>query len=312
MIGEAAALGAALCWAVGSHLWGRIGRGIDVAPGALNLGKCATATVYFGVTGLVLRGRLLPDLSGRALGLLALSGFVGLTLGDGAYFGAMAILGVRRALLLLSTAPVFTALGGALWLGEPVRPLDLAAIAVVLAGVALVVNEQPERAVAPRGAGGAGAAAIVAKGSALWGVLLGVGAGVGQAAGSLISRSAMRAGATPLDTALVRLPAGLAGIVILAGVTGRLWGWTRPLARPRLLGSIAGAAFVGTYLGLWLAQLGIGEASSAAVASTLLATSPLFALPLGFWLNGERISARALAGTVLACSGLAGLTLTKS
>ena len=309
MIGEAAALGAALCWAVGSHLWGRIGRGIDVAPGSLNLGKCATATIYFGVTGLVLRGHLLPELSGRALGLLALSGVVGLTLGDGAYFGAMAILGVRRALLLLSTAPVFTALGGALWLGEPVRPLDLPAIAVVLAGVALVVNEQPERAVVP---GGAGGAAVVAKGSAVVGVLLGVGAGVGQAAGSLISRSAMRSGATALDTALVRLPAGLAGIVILAGLTGRLAGWTRPLARPRLLGSIAGAAFVGTYLGLWLAQLGIGEASSAAVASTLLATSPLFALPLGWWLNGERISPRALAGTVLACSGLAGLTLTKS
>src|SRR5262245_45585350 len=119
MIGEAAALGAALCWAVGSHLWGRIGRGTNLAPGALNLGKCAAGTLVFGVTGLVVSGHVLPDLPAHAMGALAVSGIIGLTLGDGAYFGAMAILGVRRALLLLSTAPVFTAVGGALWLGEP-------------------------------------------------------------------------------------------------------------------------------------------------------------------------------------------------
>ena len=124
----------------------------------------------------------------------------------------------------------------------------------------------------------------------LLGVLLGVGSGAGQAAGSLISRAAMTAGASPLDTVLVRLPAALAGIVILAGVSGRLAAWTRPLARPRLLAAIAGAAFVGTYLGIWLAQLAIGKASSTAVASTLLATSPIFALPLGRWLDGERIT----------------------
>ena len=135
MIGEAAALGAALCWAVGSHLWGRIGRSVEVAPGALNLGKCAAGAIFFGVTGLVVSGRPLPDLPARTMGLLALSGLIGLTLGDSAYFGAMAILGVRRALLLLSTAPVFAALGDAFWLGQPPRAVEVAAIAAVLAGV---------------------------------------------------------------------------------------------------------------------------------------------------------------------------------
>ncbi len=309
MIGEAAALGAALCWAVGSHLWGRIGRGADdVAAGALNLAKCAAGALVFAATGLVVGGRVLPDLPARPTAWLALSGVIGLTLGDSAYFGAMAILGVRRALLLLSTAPVFAAVGGALWLHEPPDRYQVAAIAAVLAGVAIVVNEQPERA--PPAGGGAPAG----RGEApvLLGVLLGVGSAVGQAGGSLTSRLAMAGGVSALDTALVRLPAGLLGIVVLAGASGRLVPWTRSLARPRLLASIAVAAFVGTYLGIWLSQLAIGRSSSTAVASTLLATSPIFALPLGRWLNAERLTRQAIVGTLLACAGLAGLTLRKS
>lgn len=308
MIGEAAALGAALCWAVGSHLWGRIGRSTQLAPGALNLGKCTAGALAFGVTGLVTGGRIVPDLPPRAMGLLALSGIIGLTLGDGAYFGAMAILGVRRALLLLSTAPVFTAIGGALWLGEPPGLLEAISIAAVLAGVGVVVNEQATRA-SPEGEA---APPPAKRGTVLLGLLLGVGSGAGQAAGSLVSRAAMASGVSPLDTALVRLPAALIGIVVLAGATGRLLPWARSLARPRLLAAISGAALVGTYLGIWLAQVAIGRSRSTAVASTLLATSPIFALPLGRWLEGERVTLRAIVGTLLACAGLGGLTLGKS
>ena len=98
------------------------------------------------LTALVIGGRLVPDVPERPCALLALSGVIGLTLGDAAYFGAMAILGVRRALLLLSTAPVFAAIGGALWLDEPAGCWQAGAIASRSSGVAVVVNERPEGA----------------------------------------------------------------------------------------------------------------------------------------------------------------------
>jgi drug/metabolite transporter (DMT)-like permease len=107
----------------------------------------------------------------------------------------------------------------------------------------------------------------------------------------------------------VRLPAGVAGTLLLAAVSGRVRPWARELARPRLLAAIAVSAFVGTYLGLWLSHVALGRASSAAVASTLIATSPLFALPLGRVLSAERITLRATLGSALACAGLAGLML---
>ena len=110
MIGELAALSASCCWAVGSHLFGRIGRSGEVPPGAMNLGKCLAALAFFFATALVvgaIGGHIVPTASPRAIGWLTASGFVGLALGDGAYFQSIVSIGVRRGLLLLSTAPVF-------------------------------------------------------------------------------------------------------------------------------------------------------------------------------------------------------------
>lgn len=303
MIGEAAALAAAACWAVGSHLFGRIGRVGEVPPGALNLAKCLSATAMFAATGVVVLGRAHPVVPTPSLPWLLVSGVVGLALGDSAYFAAMATIGVRRALLLLSTAPVFAALGGAVFLHESLGLRELAATAAVLLGVMVVVNEQTGPL--PDGL------AINPRTTAL-GVLYGLGAGLGQAAGSLMTRAAMSLGASAFDTALLRLCAGVAAMLALAAVTGRARPWARTLARPKLVAAIAGSAFVGTYLGMGLSQVAIGRASSTAVAATLLATSPIFALPLGHWLENERVTARALGGTALAVAGLCALTLGKT
>jgi drug/metabolite transporter (DMT)-like permease len=295
MLGELAALGAALCWAVGSHLYGRIGRHGDVPAGAMNLGKCFTGVVLFGLTGLLLTGRVMPAMPWQTLAWLSVSGVVGLSLGDGAFLQAILSLGVRRAILMLSMAPVFVAVGGALWLNETLRVRDAAAILAVLAGVGAVVYEQ-----AP---GEAGRRLSVA------GVLFGLGSAVGQAAGSLMVRVGMVGGVSALDVALVRLPAGAVGIVLLTAVAGQLGSFTRTLRKPRVLGAIVITSTIGTFCGIWLSQYAIGHASSTAVATTLLSTSPIFALPLGRWLNREPITSRALGGTLLACVGLTLLTV---
>ena len=300
MIGELAALSASCCWAVGSHLFGRIGRSGEVPPGAMNLGKCVAALGLFAATALVfgaLGGHVVPVVSTRAGGWLVASGFVGLALGDGAYFQAIVTIGVRRALLLLSTAPVFAAVGGVVFLGERLGPREWAGILAVMIGVGLVVYER-DAVTADR----APQSLTVA------GVLFGAAAGLGQATGSLMSRAAMAEGVTALDAALVRLPAGVVGILILAALSRRLVGYTRALRRPGVMGAVAGSAAIGTYVGIWLSQFAIGATAKTATASALLATSPIFALPLGKWLNGDRITPRAVAGTFAACAGLYLLT----
>ncbi len=300
--GEAAALTAALCWAIGSHLFGRIGRRGDVPAASMNLGKCLTAMALFWITGIVINGRLLPSVPPAKAALLFASGVIGLSLGDGAYFKAILSIGVRRSLLLLSMAPVFTAVGGALFLDEPLRLRDAAGILAVVVGVIVVVHEQQS----PR----EGAPAIEAPPKlSLVGLLFALGAAVGQAAGGLMSRVGMADGVSALDASLIRLPGGLVGIVALAVATGGLRNTVQTLRRPRLFAAIAGASVIGTFFGIWLSQYAISHASSTAVASTLMAMSPVFALPLGYFLNRERITLRAVMGTLSAVVGLALLTL---
>ena len=59
MIGELCAVAAAITWAIGSLLFGRIGRD-GVPPGAMNLGKLIVAGALLAVTALFLTGHVVP------------------------------------------------------------------------------------------------------------------------------------------------------------------------------------------------------------------------------------------------------------
>jgi drug/metabolite transporter (DMT)-like permease len=144
-IGETFALAAASCWAVGSVLFARIGK--TVSPAAMNLMKCLTAATLLAVARLALSSSIAPlAVTASSALLLALSAVVGLTVGDTAYFEAMARIGVPRAILLLSAAPVFATVGGALLLDERVTARTIAGIAVTLTGIGLAVTSRDDRA----------------------------------------------------------------------------------------------------------------------------------------------------------------------
>lgn len=74
------------------------------------------------------------------------------------------------------------------------------------------------------------------------------------------------------------------------------------LQRPKLLFTVVLAAFFGTYLGIWLQQIAL-KYTAAGIAQSLLATSPLFVLPMAALL-GDRISWRAISGVAIALSGI--------
>ncbi|MGB3669191.1 MAG: EamA family transporter, partial [Phormidesmis sp.] len=71
---------------------------------------------------------------------------------------------------------------------------------------------------------------------------------------------------------------------------------------PRLLGAIALTSFFATYLGIWLQQVAL-KYTATGIAQALLATSPLFVLPMAALL-GERLSWRTVGGVVIALAGV--------
>jgi drug/metabolite transporter (DMT)-like permease len=286
--GELAGLSTAFLWAMSSVVYARMGERIP--PLELNLLKGAIAIGFLSLT-LLLQGQFLPALDAPALGMLSLSGAIGIALGDTAYFAGLNSIGPRRTLLVETLAPPMAALLAAVFLGEQLGSGAWIGILLTVLGVAWVIGERVSETGDKTGQWQAGVR---------WALL----AGLAQAGGAVLSRAALaQTDIEPVWGALVRLSAGVLALL--------LWGWLmrkpldgllKPLQSRRVLGAIVVTAFASTYLGIWLCQISL-KFAPAGIAQTLISTSPLFVLPLAVW-AGDRVSLRAILGVLVALAGV--------
>jgi drug/metabolite transporter (DMT)-like permease len=290
--GELAAIGAALLWALASVVYTRLGKRIP--PTELNLSKGIVAIVMILAT-LGLRSGSeaveMPAMDGLSLSLLALSGILGIGLGDTAYFAALSAIGPRRTLLLETLAPPLSAILAMLFLQELLPASAWIGILLTLLGVAWVISERTHQT--------AGNSLELMAGIR-WGLL----AAIAQAGGAVLSRAALtQTNIQPLLSTLVRLGSGMAVL--------SLWLILKPAARENLfkvllsrevLLIITTTAFFSTYLGIWLQQTSL-KFAPAGIAQTLSSTSPLFVIPLAIWI-GDRVSLRAFLGVLVALAGV--------
>lgn len=284
--GALAALAAALCWTLASSLWRRLRTSLSSAR--LNLLKNLLA--------LTLQLPLLAAFGPWAvppgpLLLLALSGVVGIALGDSLFFAALRRLGTRRTLTIEAGGPALTALAGAVVLGEGLQAVQWLGIGLISAAVLLVVRRQPPPSARPGDVG--------------LGVLLAFGALVCGSTGALLARSALRAeGLPPLQAATVRL--ACAALVMLPLLRGLPW----PPPRPRPQGArwplVLVATLLGTSAGIVLQQAAL-QRLPGGVAVALMATAPVMALPLARW-EGDRPGGAGVAAALMALAGV-GLSL---
>ena len=289
MIGELAALSAALLWALASIVYARIGQ--HVSPLGLNLSKGLIAIALLVLT-LALQHRLITDLPTQSLVLLGCSGAIGIGLGDTVFFEALRHLGARRTLLMLeSLAPPITACLAFLCLQEALAPLAWIGMGLTLVGIAWVISERsPALTPRPHALGRGISCALLAT--------------LAQASGAVLSRAALaQTSVSPLWAALLRLCAGVVVILVVGCLPQTSNPWQLGHTSPKLWLGLFIAAFGGTYLGIWLQQMGL-KYTAAGIAQTLGATSPLFVLPLAVGL-GERVSLRAWLGAVVAVGGVA-------
>ena len=285
--GEIAALTAAFLWALSTVIFGRLGK--SISPPVLNLAKGSIAIAFILLT-LLLRPRLEAELPPTAVFWLLLSGAVGIGLGDTAYFNAINCLGARRALLMESLAPPLTALIALLFLGEQLSAIAWGGIFLTVFGVAWVIAERVPGGDPTSGSTRAGI---------IWGVL----AAIGQASGAVMSRGALADSLVDsLWSGLLRIAAGGFVLVGLISWRGQVGAQLQPLKSRQLLPYLVIAAFLGTYLAIWLQQISL-KYTLAGIAQALLATSPLFVLPLAVAL-GDRVTGRAVLGVLVAIGGI--------
>lgn len=287
-LGETAALTAALLWAISSIVYARLG--LNIAPLKLNLYKGAIAIALIVITLLIGQGEHFLDISWHTLGFLFLSGVIGIGLGDTAYFTALNRIGARRTLLLETASPPLGALLAAILIGEQLTALAWCGILLTILGIAWVISERnPSHN----------------RTTSQLGVIYGLLAAIAQALGAVISRFALvQSNISPLASTLIRLVGGTIIVLGLLSISPK----TSPSSITEKLSAknlavIALAATMSTYLGIWLQQTSLKFAPTG-IAQTLLATSPLFVLPI-VALQGEKISYRAILGVCVSLTGIA-------
>ncbi|MGC9491723.1 DMT family transporter [Vibrio genomosp. F10] len=286
--GEVAALFAAVVWASATWIYSQFSHQFTAMQLNIVKGTIASAMMLF-----VLPFIPSPEftLTPEYFLVLAVSGVIGIAIGDSAYFAALKRIGPNKTLLLESLAPPLSGVLALVFLGTVISIQAWLGVVITTFAVALVVF-QPN-----------GDANQVSRAGVGYGLL----ASVCQASGVVISHYALVAGnLPPLLGALIRLAVGVLAVVAIIW-----WIEDKPFkAIKRNLSSMGSrsfiwllsAIFVGTFLALWLQQVALKHANPA-IAQTLIATSPLFMLVI-YAIRRETISKLSLFGTLFALLGI--------
>jgi len=142
LIGESAAIVTSVLWTLCSILFTLAGRRLGIL--SLNAYRTVMALCLLGSAHIILLGTILPAANNSQWLFLAVSGIIGLGIGDFGYFGALVKIGPRKGLLIMSTHPIFALLSAYFILDEVPGFWAFIGIAVTLLGVFIVVIEEDD------------------------------------------------------------------------------------------------------------------------------------------------------------------------
>jgi len=217
-------------------------------------------------------------------------GFFGVTLNFWSYFSAVKHTTLAVAITLLYTYPMFVTLFSALWLGERLTRVKLAAAGLTVLGSALVARIHEAEFLRLN----------------LRGILFGLLTGLSMAVYSLLGKRAV-ARFAPWTVVLYAFAGGALFLVLGSG-SGLLAARAYPIAA---WGWIVGLALIPSLGGYALFTLGLRDLPASQV-SVIATWEVVTAGLLGWLLYGERLAPMQLLGAILVCAGIAWIQRTKA
>ncbi len=292
VLGELSALGGALVFGVASTAYTLAGRKIDASFSmALSL---VISLFFFVPIHQLMHGEPVP-LNAEPdrwliLGLSSLAGFVISAL---FLLRSFQYIGPRLTMLIGSTSPIFAALMARVFLGQQLPAFAVIGIAIVVGGVVWVVSERGARQIEGQEAGyGKGLSMAVA-------------AAVSQGAGFVLMSEGVAGGFSPMSAGLIRTIVAIVLLWVYIALRGTLrHNLELILSSPGALAWLALASAAGPVAGTTLILISL-QYTSVGISSTLTNTTPIFLIPIAYLAFGERITARAVVGTLIAIAGVA-------
>ena len=320
--GELISLGVAISWTatalfadVASHRMGSL---------TVNVVRMALSLLFLALTLWLTIGVPYPLFAdGQTWLWLCLSGFVGYVLGDYCLFQSYVIMGSRFGQLFMTLASPSAAITAWLLLGEQMTLMALIGMVVTLTGIGMSVLSK----------GSDDANHRLTLKLPLQGVLMGIGAGMGQGVGLVLSKVGMvhyesaihAAGITdiasyvspdallplslgfvmPFASTMIRATIGMAGFSLARFVFTRNGSelFIKGICDKKGLYCALGAAVFGPFVGVSLSLMATLY-TSAGIAQTIMAMTPVFILLPSYLLFHQHITRLEIVGAIISVIGV--------
>ncbi len=296
-IGELISIGVAFSWTAtallsefGSKRLGNL---------TLNVLRMALALVFSVILFWSVTGQPQPPVgSMEACGWMLLSGLVGYVIGDFCLFQCYIIIGSRYGQLFMTLAPLAAALMAWIALGQQMAPMSIIAMLVTLIGLGISVL-------------GRGEHHKVSLKLPLNGVLFAVGAALCQGIGLVLSKIGMDHYETgtmpdwliPFSANFLRCIAGIIGFSILLYFREGFKPLREALHDRKGMTVATATTIFGPFVGVGFSLMAV-QYTSAGIASTLMALTPIIIILPSYWLFRQRITWRAVLGAIISVLGV--------
>ena len=300
-IGEIISIGVAFSWTAtallsefGSKRMGNV---------TLNFIRMAITLLFSAIFFWVVTGSPLPaKASSEAYLWMMLSGLVGYVIGDFCLFQCYIIIGSKFGQLFMTMAPITAAIMAWITLGQELKPISIVAMAVTLIGIAITVLGRDSQ--------GHGLSLKLP----LVGVLFAVGAAVCQGVGLVLSKIGMNhyetsmsnpcpAWLLPFYANVFRCIAGIIGFSALLMFREGFKPLFKNLGDRTSMTVATLTTIFGPFVGVGCSLLAI-QYTSAGIASTLMALTPIIIILPAWWLFKQPITLKSVIGAIISVAGV--------
>lgn len=288
--GEVAGLATAICWTATAMSFQVATRRIGSV--SVNLIRLVFAFIFYVVYTRVFMGQWLPlDAPAKAWIYLSISGLIGFVLGDFFLFKSYEFVSSKISMLIMTMASPVAALLGWFMMDEYFSVMNILGMMLVIGGVSLVILKKDVEN------------GIKKSRYPLKGILYAFGGAVGQGIGAVFSKIGMGE-YDAFASSQIRVITGIIGFALLITLTGRWKGVTQGLGDKKALKALTFGSFFGPFLGVSLGMVAF-KYTSVGIASTLMATVPVFILLPSHIIMKEKLMLNEVLGALIAVAGIA-------
>ena len=286
--GEILALFTALSWTASSLTFGKISKECNTQ--VANFLRVTFGTILVGIACFLgERQMFLPlDVTFEDFKIIALSGFIGMFLGDLFLFKAYFLIGARVTMLIMSLSPIIVSFIDFIFLGVSIGIIQLFAIFITCLGVILVILKPNKNKTFDLGFSGKG-------------ILFAFLATLGQSLGVILTKL----GSSNYDSlATTQIRLGVA--IIFFGAIVLLEGKKTEVLTTLKNKKIVILILVGTFFSVFgiAALIEAFKSANASIASTISSISPILMIPCSIFIYKETIKKNEIFGAIISIIGM--------